>query len=76
MDCLGIGSYSCRGNDNERCFIWRYIGIIIGIADAVDPSTLQMDYPEASGAVIGQHGFNLFWIGMVTFIAAFFCVEG
>ena len=43
-----------------------------GIADAVEPSTLQMDYPAASGAIIGQHGFNLFWIGCVTLICAFF----
>lgn len=33
---------------------------VAGIADAIDPSTLQMDYSEASGAIIGQHGFNLF----------------
>lgn len=43
-----------------------------GIADAVDASTLQMDYPAASGAIIGQHGFNLFWIGVVTLICGFF----
>lgn len=44
---------------------------VAGIADAVDPSTLEMDYPKAAGAVIGQHGFNLFWIGIVTFLCAF-----
>lgn len=49
---------------------------VVGIADAVDPSTLQMDYPKATGAVIGQHGFNLFWIGIVTFISAFFIWKG
>ena len=49
---------------------------ITGIADAVDPLTLQMDYPKATGAVIGQHGFNLFWIGIVTFISAFFIWKG
>ncbi|MEO1261046.1 MAG: hypothetical protein AAFZ15_19755 [Bacteroidota bacterium] len=43
-----------------------------GIADAVDPTTLQMDYPAASGAILGQHGFNLFWIGIVTLISAFY----
>lgn len=43
-----------------------------GIADAIDPATLQRDYPAASGAIIGQHGFNLFWIGIVTFICAFY----
>jgi hypothetical protein len=45
---------------------------VAGIADAVEPSFVQMDYSEASGAIIGQHGFNLFWIGIVTFISAFF----
>ncbi len=49
---------------------------IIGIADAVDPSTLQMDYPKAAGAVIGQHGFNLLWIGLVTFLSAFYVWKG
>lgn len=41
---------------------------IAGIADAVDPSTLEMAYPDAAGAIINQHGFNLLWIGIVTFI--------
>ncbi|MEM8908388.1 MAG: hypothetical protein AAGD05_11125 [Bacteroidota bacterium] len=45
---------------------------ISGIADAVDPATVQMDYPAAAGALIGQHGFNLFWIGLVTLICAFY----
>ncbi|MDT0607722.1 hypothetical protein [Croceitalea rosinachiae] len=49
---------------------------IAGIADALDPATLQMDYPNAAGAIIGQHGFNLFWIGIVTFISAFFIWKG
>lgn len=49
---------------------------IYGIADAVDSSSLQMDYSEASGAIIGQHGFNLFWIGLVTFISAFYIRKG
>ncbi|RNC85868.1 MAG: hypothetical protein ED557_03605 [Balneola sp.] len=51
-------------------------GAVAGIADAVDPSTLEMAYPEAAGAVIGQHGFNLLWIGLVTFICAFFIWKG
>ena len=46
-------------------------GAVAGIADAVDPATLQMDYPAAAGAILGQHGFNLFWIGAVTLICAF-----
>ena len=49
---------------------------IIGIADAVNPESLKMDYPKAAGAVIGQHGFNLLWIGLVTFISAFFIWRG
>ncbi len=49
---------------------------IIGIADGVDPESVSMDYPEAAGAVIGQHGFNLLWIGLTTFICAFFIWKG
>ena len=45
---------------------------VSGIADDVDPATLKMDYPAAAGAIVGQHGFNLFWIGMVTLICAFY----
>ena len=51
-------------------------GAIAGIADAIDPSSLQMDYPKAAGAIIGQHGFNLLWIGLTTFICAFFIWKG
>ena len=49
---------------------------VSGIADDVDPNTLKMDYPAAAGAIIGQHGFNLAWIGLVTFIAAFYIWKG
>jgi hypothetical protein len=49
---------------------------ISGIADAVDPNTLKMDYHSAMAAVIGQHGFNLLWIGLVTFISAFYIWKG
>ncbi len=49
---------------------------VAGIADAIDSELLQIEYPKAAGAVIGQHGFNLFWIGIVTFIAAFFIWKG
>jgi len=45
---------------------------VSGIADKVDPTTLVRDYPKASGAIIGQHGFNLLWIGLVTFICGFY----
>jgi len=41
-----------------------------GIADAVDPAILDVTYPDAAGAIINQHGFNLFWIGLVTLICA------
>ncbi|MEM6263686.1 MAG: hypothetical protein AAGI38_14325 [Bacteroidota bacterium] len=47
-----------------------------GIADKVPPETLALDYPPASGAIIGQHGFNLLWIGLVTFICAFYIWKG
>lgn len=49
---------------------------ISGIADAVDPATIQMAYPDAAGAVLGQHGFNLGWIGLTTLICAFFIWKG
>ena len=49
---------------------------VAGIADAVEPESLQMEYSKAAGAIIGQHGFNLFWIGLVTFICAFYVWKG
>lgn len=50
---------------------------VSGIADAANPENLKIDYyPKAAGAIIGQHGFNLLWIGIVTFIAAFFIWRG
>lgn len=45
---------------------------ISGIADAVDPATLEMVYPAAAAAIINQHGFNLLWIGLVTAVCAIF----
>ncbi|MEM7620955.1 MAG: hypothetical protein AAF228_10940 [Pseudomonadota bacterium] len=48
-------------------------GTAVGnIADAVDPETLKMVYPDAVGAVINQHGFNLLWVGIVTVIGGVF----
>ncbi|MEM6452607.1 MAG: hypothetical protein AAF703_20115 [Cyanobacteria bacterium P01_D01_bin.105] len=47
-------------------------GAIAGIADGVDPALLAMDYPDAAGAVVNQHGFNLLWGGMVTIIGGVF----
>lgn len=51
-------------------------GSVAGIADAVNPDTLRAEYPKAAGAIIGQHGFNLFWIGLVTLISSFFIWKG
>lgn len=51
-------------------------GAVAGIADKVDPNTLEANYPAASGAIIGQHGFNLLWIGLVTFICGFYIWKG
>jgi len=45
---------------------------IAGIADATDPASIQMNYPGAASAIIAQHGFNLLWIGIVTFICGFY----
>ncbi|MEM6348030.1 MAG: hypothetical protein AAF927_29340 [Bacteroidota bacterium] len=45
---------------------------IAGIADAVEASAVQMNYHPAASAIVAQHGFNLFWIGIVTFISAFY----
>jgi hypothetical protein len=35
-----------------------------------------MNYTNAVGAIIGQHGFNLLWIRIVTFTCAFFIWKG
>lgn len=45
-------------------------GAVSGIADAVDPAILAGPYPEAVGALVNQHGFNLLWIGTFTLIGA------
>ena len=39
-------------------------------------ATFQAHYPDAAGAILGQHGFNLFWIGVVTLICAFYIWKG
>ena len=41
-----------------------------GIADGTDPALLEMAYPDAVGAIVNQHGFNLLWIGAVTCVGA------
>ena len=45
-------------------------GALQAIADGVEPASLAMAYPDAAGAVINQHGFNLLWIGIVTMASA------
>ncbi|MEO0435073.1 MAG: hypothetical protein AAF151_25650 [Cyanobacteria bacterium J06656_5] len=45
---------------------------VSGIADGVAPALLVMDYPDAAGAIINQHGFNLLWGGIVTIIGGVF----
>lgn len=46
------------------------------IADAVDKSTLVMDYPPALKGILSQHGFNLGWIGLTTLVGAVFIARG
>ena len=43
-----------------------------GIADGVEESVLEIEYPDAVGAIIDQHGFNLMWIGTVTLVCSWF----
>lgn len=43
-----------------------------GIADAVDLSNFELAYPAAVGGILGQHGFNLLWFGIVTLICSVF----
>ncbi|MEM9007902.1 MAG: hypothetical protein AAGE59_30870 [Cyanobacteria bacterium P01_F01_bin.86] len=45
---------------------------VSGIADGVDPALLAMKYPNAVGAIINQHDFNLLWGGVVTIIGGIF----
>lgn len=43
---------------------------VAGVADAIDPAEITGSYHAAAGALINQHGFNLFWIGLVTMVCA------
>ena len=45
-------------------------GAVAGIADAVDPALIGDNFHPAVGAVLNQHGFNLFWIGAFTVVGA------
>lgn len=42
------------------------------IADAISPETLQHDYAPAVGGILNQHGWNLGWFGLATFVGAIF----
>ena len=42
------------------------------IADAVEPASLEMNYPAAVGAVLNQHAWNLLWGGLATIVGAVF----
>lgn len=42
------------------------------IADGVDLSLLATSYPDAAGAIINQHGWNLAWFGIATIVGAVF----
>ena len=42
------------------------------IADAVNPALLDIAYPDAVGAVLRQHGLNLFWAGLATIVGGFY----
>lgn len=46
------------------------------IADAVEPSTLEMAYPPAVGAILSQHAWNLAWFGVVTIVGGLFVWSG
>jgi hypothetical protein len=42
------------------------------VADGVANSLLVYDYPDAAGAIINQHGWNLAWFGIATIIGAIY----
>jgi len=46
------------------------------IADAVEPSSLTMDYAPAVGGILNQHGWNLAWFGIATVIGGLFIWRG
>ena len=46
-------------------------GGIQAIADAIDPAALEVAYHPAVGGILNQHGWNLAWFGLATFIGAF-----
>ena len=71
-------------------FIWGGVHLLAGvltisnptaqavaaIADAVPAGAMEMDYHDAVGAILNQHGWNLAWGGVVTMVAAAFIWKG
>lgn len=43
-------------------------GGFAAVADATPPEALAADYHPAVGGVLNQHGWNLLWFGVVSFI--------
>ena len=60
---LGAGILSLSGSAQE---------LVQNIADAVPPETLEVEYPDAAGAILDQHAWNLAWFGAVALIGAVF----
>ena len=60
---LGAGILSLTGSTPE---------LVQNIADAVPAETLEVEYPDAAGAILDQHAWNLAWFGAVALIGAVF----
>ncbi|EGU57982.1 hypothetical protein VINI7043_12481 [Vibrio nigripulchritudo ATCC 27043] len=66
--------------------IWGLVHILAGVtvmgnetpaavqavADGVSIGLLDATYPDAAGAIINQHGWNLAWFGVATVVGAVF----
>ena len=50
--------------------------MVQNIADAVPDEELEVSYPDAAGAVLDQHAWNLAWFGVVALIGAAFIWRG
>ena len=68
--------------------IWGVVHILFGVMIIIGDSGAgiqaigngvelpQMNYPDALGAIMNQHGWNLVWFGAVTTIGAVFIWRG
>ena len=52
-----------HGNNQLLKGIKLKFTLVINEQDATGPSTLQLDYPKAIAAILGQHGFSIDRIG-------------